>query len=285
MPQSVVTPAYAQAPVAAAPSLAMGGPVAPPAASADLTPLITSLQALATALQGLVTLLAQGTAGATAGAALAGAPPASASQVSGGGPGACPCHAPAGAVDAAVGAMGAPLPPAIDTPDERRDGVPASSRRTQPAASQASSRSRATAPVQEPSLPRENPRSVAEAIEWAKREAKSPSKSWERLCLSFVAHAYGWSASGVPYAIDHFSAVPTSMQHRGDRNPPPGSLVFWKTSGRAGHVALYLGDGMVASNDIREKGKISIVPMDEIDRRWGATYVGWTPPYFPKGVR
>lgn len=132
-------------------------------------------------------------------------------------------------------------------------------------------------------LPRKNPRSVDEAIAWAKQQATSPSKSWARLCLSFVAHAYGWNASGVPYAIDHYRTAPASMRHDGDKNPPPGALMYWETGSRAGHVALYLGNGMVASNDIRQSGKISIVPVDEISNKWGAKYVGWQQPYFPKG--
>lgn len=131
--------------------------------------------------------------------------------------------------------------------------------------------------------PRKNPRSVAEAIAWAKNQVDNPLKSWDNLCLSFVAHAYGWSGSGKPMASTQWSDTPSSMRHEGDRNPPPGALVFWKTSHEAGHVALYLGNGMIASNDIHAQGKISIVPMDEIDQKWGAKYLGWTPPYFPSG--
>ena len=41
--------------------------------------------------------------------------------------------------------------------------------------------------------------------------------------------------------------------------------------------------GMVASNDIEVDGQISIVPASDIETRWGATYVGWSPPYFPAG--
>ena len=61
--------------------------------------------------------------------------------------------------------------------------------------------------------------------------------------------------------------------------------MFWYTGeGRAGHVAVYLGDGKIASNDIRRNGKIDIVPMSEISQKWGAKYLGWTPPYFENAV-
>lgn len=180
------------------------------------------------------------------------------------------------------GAMGAPTA-ARDTKTSRPTTGTADAKRagTTPPPTAAT---QAGGPSADIAVPRHNPRSVTEAIDWAKKQADNPSQSWDRLCLSFVAHAYGWSASGVPYAIDHYSAVPRSMRHDGDRTPPPGALVYWDTGQRAGHVALYLGNGMIASNDIRQKGRISIVPMDEIDRKWGAKYIGWTPPYFPKGA-
>jgi cell wall-associated NlpC family hydrolase len=140
----------------------------------------------------------------------------------------------------------------------------------------------APAPVDH-ELPRENARSVAEALSWARAQAASPTRDWYRRCLNMMAQAYGWDASGVPYAIDHFSAVPASMRHT-DRNPPAGALVYWRTGSRAGHVALSMGNGMVASNDIRRNGGVAIVPMTEIESEWGADYVGWTPPYFPRAA-
>lgn len=133
-------------------------------------------------------------------------------------------------------------------------------------------------------LPHGNPRSVDAAISWARSQAAGGSGGWYRRCLAFVAQAYGWSFSGTPYAIDQYTAVmPTQLRHDADRNPMPGALLFWATSSRAGHVALYVGGGMVASNDIEVDGQISIVPASQIEVRWGATYLGWAPPYFPGG--
>ena len=133
-------------------------------------------------------------------------------------------------------------------------------------------------------LPRTNPRAVEQAIAWARQQAASGSGGWYRRCLAFVAQAYGWSFSGTQYAIDQYTSVmPTGMRHDGDRNPTPGALLFWSTSGRAGHVALYLGGGQIASNDIITDGEISVVPATDIETKWGATYLGWSPPYFPGG--
>ncbi|MFJ5099249.1 peptidase M23 [Streptomyces sp. NPDC088557] len=129
----------------------------------------------------------------------------------------------------------------------------------------------------------ENPRSTKDAIEWAKTEAATGTGRWYRLCLAFVARTYGWSYSGVELAIGHYREMPPEMKHDKDRTPPPGALMYWDTGVPAGHVALYLGDGKVASNDILRPGYIDVVPATDIETKWGATYLGWAPPYFPKG--
>ena len=63
-----------------------------------------------------------------------------------------------------------------------------------------------------------------------------------------------------------------------------GALVCWETGSRAGHVAISMGDGTVTSNDILRKGTIDIVPLARITKDWGATYQGWTSPYFLKAA-
>jgi hypothetical protein len=133
------------------------------------------------------------------------------------------------------------------------------------------------------SLPRANPHGVDEAIRFAVAASRGPDV-WYRRCLNFTAQAYGWSHAGTPYAQDHLLvAMPPELRHLGDRNPPPGALVFWATGSRAGHVALYLGNGLIASNDIERPGAISIVSFSAVEQRWGARYLGWSPPYFPAG--
>ncbi|WP_431983851.1 peptidase M23 [Streptomyces qinglanensis] len=129
-----------------------------------------------------------------------------------------------------------------------------------------------------------NPRSVKEAMTWARNHSGAHSSAkWKRACLAFVAIVYGWNASGVPYAIDHYTVVPSDMRHDGDRNPPPGALMYWDTGHRAGHVAIYLGHGQVVSNDIKRNGYIDIVKAEAFEEKWGARYIGWTPPVFPRG--
>ncbi|MEU1377271.1 transglycosylase SLT domain-containing protein [Streptomyces triculaminicus] len=127
-----------------------------------------------------------------------------------------------------------------------------------------------------------NPRSVDAAIAWAKAHSgEGSSGEWYNMCLAFTAVVYGWNVSGVNYAIDHYDVVPKGMQHPGDRNPPPGALMYWDTGSRAGHIAVYIGNGQIVSNDILRKGYIDVVDADQIEKKWGAKYVGWTPPVFP----
>ncbi|WP_406054002.1 hypothetical protein OG462_42580 [Streptomyces sp. NBC_01077] len=63
----------------------------------------------------------------------------------------------------------------------------------------------------------------------------------------------------------------------------PGALLYWDTGQRAGHVALCLRDGKIASNEFRRYGYIDAVNATDIETVWGATYLGWAPPYFPSG--
>ena len=138
-------------------------------------------------------------------------------------------------------------------------------------------------PAAEAAVPRANPRTVQQAISWALQQNQTGTTGWSNRCLSALVYAYGWSSAGILYAIDAYRQMPAQYRHDGDRNPPPGAMLFWTTSGRAGHVALYLGNGMIATTDMPVNDKIGIVPAEWIEQKWRGTYVGWTPPYFPQG--
>ena len=130
--------------------------------------------------------------------------------------------------------------------------------------------------------PLPNPRTPSSAVRWAR--SMTGDYGWLNLCLNFMAQAYGWDHSGTRYAIDHWLFTPNSMRHHRQRDAPAGALMFWDTGLRAGHVAISLGNGYVATNDVITPGRISIVSASTIDTRWNARYLGWTPPYFPDGV-
>ena len=79
-----------------------------------------------------------------------------------------------------------------------------------------------------------------------------------------------------PNAADNWAACPALHKHPNSSSPWTGGLVFWATGHPAGHVAPCVGPGLVASTDIERDGWVSIVPVGEIARRWGAKLLGWT---------
>ncbi|MFE2879198.1 peptidase M23 [Streptomyces roseus] len=129
-----------------------------------------------------------------------------------------------------------------------------------------------------------NRRSTADAIAWAKSQPPLNEKRWWRRCLEFAARVHGWNAAGVGSAITHYHVMPAHMKHPGSRDVPPGALMYWETGNPHGHVSIYLGDGMIISNDVLRPGYVDVVPASDIESKWGGRYVGWAPPYFPKGA-
>ena len=121
-------------------------------------------------------------------------------------------------------------------------------------------------------------RSAAEAVKWAVGQASKPSENYAGMCDHFVAMAYGLSHSGYGSATAHWANIPGKFKHT-DHSPPVGATVFWNI-GTNGHVALSVGGGQIASTDIKVKGKVSIVPLGEIEQKWHARYLGWSPPYY-----
>jgi hypothetical protein len=130
-----------------------------------------------------------------------------------------------------------------------------------------------------------NPRTAAQAIAAARREAGTTG--WYRRCDNFVAQSYGWLYSGSDTANEHWQRlVAAGLAHPGDNSPPAGALLFYDSGEPAGHVALYLGGDMVASNDVidsyKGEGMIAIVHRSDITNgHWRLRYRGWAVPSFP----
>jgi cell wall-associated NlpC family hydrolase len=113
------------------------------------------------------------------------------------------------------------------------------------------------------------------------------SAGYYRLCARLAARINGYPHSGYWTAIGQWrSYVELGIAHPGDTDPPPGALLFWETpGGGAGHVAVYLGDGLVVSNDVYDEvpgnGGVYYAPIDEFsDGRWNLPYLGWAPPAY-----
>jgi hypothetical protein len=103
-------------------------------------------------------------------------------------------------------------------------------------------------------------------------------------CDRLAAVAWGRTMSNHVSAKEHWNAaVAAGRAHPGDRNPPVGALLFYDTS-TFGHVAVYLGNNQVLSNDVGDtksgfKGGAYIVSADAIETTiWHLSYLGWVNP-------
>ena len=107
-------------------------------------------------------------------------------------------------------------------------------------------------------------------------------------CLHLAARAWGRGSSGWYDARKAMGVIQDANQFvyaanpaTGEKNPeafniPIGALVFWNPDPN-GHIATYVGDGMVVSNGNWEnKGDgVYLVPM-EIMNNYGRGYEGYT---------
>jgi hypothetical protein len=84
-------------------------------------------------------------------------------------------------------------------------------------------------------------------------------------CELAIENAYGTESV---YATAATNWQDQTVKHLDWQNAPRGALVFWDT-GPNGHVAISLGDGLVASTSV--DGHIGIVPTDYFQNP-----LGWT---------
>lgn len=106
-----------------------------------------------------------------------------------------------------------------------------------------------------------------------------------QLCARLAANIWGRPRAGYSSAAEQWhQMVAGDNAHRGDRQPPVGALVFWETGGPYGHVAVYVGNGRIVSNDIGDHvpgdGGVYLVNFELIESQWNATYLGWAPPIY-----
>ena len=118
-------------------------------------------------------------------------------------------------------------------------------------------------------------RTGSQAIAWAKTQTTRPSRSWHNLCLMFVRSCYGVAARE-PNAK---KAWETAKHRHATTNAaaiPAGVPVFWRTGTVNWHIAISIGGGRCYSTDIGGKGKVGLIGITDLSRRWGATLLGWT---------
>lgn len=117
----------------------------------------------------------------------------------------------------------------------------------------------------------------------------SSNGSWYRACQHFVANLSGRYASGFDTAADawaHFQA--TGAAHPATASdgekPPIGAWLYYQGSSSAGHVTVYLGNGMAASTDLPTSGRVGIVRATDPITVWHQTYLGWAAPWAEPGT-
>jgi hypothetical protein len=110
-------------------------------------------------------------------------------------------------------------------------------------------------------------------------------------CDHLAGEVWGYATSGYKSAKVHWEVMLSSGKgNPNDRNPPVGALLFYE-SGVYGHIATYLGNGVLLSNDVLDdssgvKGGAYIVPTDSIEKGpWRLKYLGWSDPVFAGGIR
>lgn len=99
-------------------------------------------------------------------------------------------------------------------------------------------------------------------------------------CDNFVANMYGYVDSGYNTALSHWNAIPKALKHPGDRNAPPGALLFFGGT-PDGHVEFGTGGESTISTDINGDGTVGPSSIsDTTAGRWHLTYLGWASPVF-----
>ncbi|MFD1321081.1 hypothetical protein [Micromonospora sonneratiae] len=119
--------------------------------------------------------------------------------------------------------------------------------------------------------PRDNPRAVNGAINWAFERLGSTAH--EGLCLAFVRQAYGWSSSGWATAEIGGDWI-QSHGYMKSGVPPRGAVVWYHNSSGTGHVMISLGEGKVIGTSV--SGKVGIA-----NYTYRSGLRGWSKPYFP----
>jgi len=95
-------------------------------------------------------------------------------------------------------------------------------------------------------------------------------------CLRLADDAYGIRYGRTSTALRQWYRARKAGFGHTNRMAPIGAQLFWRTSNPAGHVATYVGRGLVVTN--MPGGRVKMVPWRTLDR-WGP-YLGWAEPYY-----
>jgi len=116
-------------------------------------------------------------------------------------------------------------------------------------------------------------RTLAQALAFAENERRRGVARWSGLCQKFARSCWDINP-GYASAKDAWNAQNPKHQHH-DRTPPAGALVYF-LGGQYGHATFSAGGGHIYSTDILRAGRVDLVTISTIERKWGLKYAGWT---------
>ena len=119
-----------------------------------------------------------------------------------------------------------------------------------------------------------SPEKAADRLEnWA----ENGLSGYHNKCLQLADNAYQPKGGRTSTALSQWNrAKRHGYAHPGDRTPPVGAQMFWKTSHPAGHIATYVGNGKAVTN--MPGGKVKKIDW-KVMNNWGP-YLGWAEPFY-----
>lgn len=125
------------------------------------------------------------------------------------------------------------------------------------------------------------PNTIHEALVYAQREWKHPSRDWHNDCQMFCRSCYGMGG-GFASAYAQWEGAPAHLKVVGG-NPnkaPVGALLCYKGSGKYGHIMLAKhpfpnGTAAAWSTDLWKNGKVGPVSRTAPITEWNQKYLGY----------
>lgn len=123
-----------------------------------------------------------------------------------------------------------------------------------------------------------------QAKKWAKNDPNCGfhgSKGCTEQCLGIVSDLWRSVGKGMvsgETAWDAYKRYKKNGWVNTSKSIPVGAIMWSAKPGNegAGHAYTYLGNGLIASNDIKTVGKYSVVSADDIEEIWNHKFYGWS---------
>jgi hypothetical protein len=125
------------------------------------------------------------------------------------------------------------------------------------------------------------PRTLPEALAFARSQRDHPTQNWHALCQSFVRQCWGIPAL-FSSAYAQWVGADEADKHRGGSpdDAPMGAALCFKGSNPFGHIDFAAhhfpsGNSAAFSNDLIRDGRIDKVHRSAPTTVWGQTYLGY----------